>query len=120
MVGQIGTFWYCSSTYRQQQLKFTEFLSRNPVGGAAIEDKYDEEYVIHILTEHAELNTKYRSLFNSQSSPRTEETEKQRKQNRNEIEQKNQSQTNKTFKNKNHVNKLNANGQSDITNVKKL
>ena len=89
-------------------LKFTDFLSRNFVGGAAIEDKYDEEDVI-ITTEHAEFNAKYGSLFDSQSNLRTEETEKERKRNRNEIEQKkNQSQTNRIFQNKNHVIKLNA------------
>ena len=32
-------------------LKFTDYLSRNPVGGATPEEIYDEEYVINILTE---------------------------------------------------------------------
>ena len=48
-------------------LKFTDYLSRNPVGGAPTEDKYDKEYVITILTELAELNANNGSLFDSQS-----------------------------------------------------
>ena len=51
-------------------LKITDILSKNPLVGAAIEDKYDEEYVINILTEQAELNAKYGSLFDSQSRNR--------------------------------------------------
>ena len=73
-------------------MKTTDFFSRNPVGCAAIEDEYDEQYVINILTEHAELNVKYGSLFDRQS-----ETEKKRKRNWNETErEKNQSQANRT------------------------
>ena len=48
-----------------KNLKFTHYLSRNPVEGAPTENKYDEEYVINILTEHAKLNAKYGSLFDS-------------------------------------------------------
>ena len=105
-------------------LKFTDYLSRNPVGGAAIEDKYDEQYVINILTEHAELNVKYGSLFNSQSETSTTVAEKKRKRKWNETEQQeNQSQTNRIFQNKNHVNKFNTNenttsGQSDISTAR--
>ena len=40
-------------------LKFTDYLSRNPVGGATPEESYDEEYVINILSEQAKLNIKY-------------------------------------------------------------
>ena len=58
-----------------RNLKFTDYLSRNPVGGAPTEDKYDEEYVINILTEHAELNAKYGSLFDSQSDYSKQDTE---------------------------------------------
>ena len=39
-------------------LKFTDYLSKNPVGGTTPEENYEEEYVINILTEHAELNLK--------------------------------------------------------------
>ena len=60
---------------------FIDFRSRNSIGGDAIEDDYDEEYVIHILTEHAALNAKYGSLFDSQSNLGTEETENERKHN---------------------------------------
>ena len=42
-----------------RNLKFTDFLSRNPVEGAATENIYDEQYVINILTEQAVLNLKY-------------------------------------------------------------
>ena len=48
-------------------LKFTDYLSRNPVGGATPEENYEEEYVITILTEHAELNLKYGQIFADQS-----------------------------------------------------
>ena len=40
-------------------LKFTNYLSRNSLGGATPEKSYDEEYVINILAEQAELNLKY-------------------------------------------------------------
>ena len=48
-------------------LKFTDYLSRNPVGGATPEENYDEEYVIKILAEQAEMNLKYGQLFADQS-----------------------------------------------------
>ena len=49
-------------------LKFTGYLSRNPVGGATPEDNYDEEYVINILSEQARGNLKYGQLFADQSN----------------------------------------------------
>ena len=58
-----------------KNLKFTDYLSRNPVEGATTENKYDEEYVINILTEHAKLNAKYVSLFDNQSECSTQDTE---------------------------------------------
>ena len=58
-----------------RNLKFTNYLSRNPVEGASTESKYDEEYVINILTEHAKLNAKYGSLFDSQSECSKQDTE---------------------------------------------
>ena len=48
-------------------LKFTDFLSRNPVENASNEDVYDEQYVIIILSEQAELNAKYSTLFADKS-----------------------------------------------------
>ena len=44
-------------------LKFTDYLSRNPVGGAMPEENYDEEYVINILADQVKLNLKYGPLF---------------------------------------------------------
>ena len=49
-------------------LKFTDYLSRIPVGGATPEDNYDEEYVINILSEQESLNLKYGQLFADQSN----------------------------------------------------
>ena len=37
-------------------LKFTDYLSPNPAGRATLEDEYDEENVIIILSEQAKLN----------------------------------------------------------------
>ena len=48
-------------------LNFTDYLSRNPVGGATQEENYDEEYVINVLAEQAELNLKYGPLLADQS-----------------------------------------------------
>ena len=48
-------------------LKFTDFLSRNLVEKAASEDVHDEQYVVNILSEQAELNVKYGPLFVDQS-----------------------------------------------------
>ena len=48
-------------------LKFTDYISRNPVGGATPEANCDEEYVNNILTEQAELNSKYGPIFADQS-----------------------------------------------------
>ena len=48
-------------------LKFTDFLSSKPVEGAMTENMYDEQYVINILTEQAELNSKYGRIFTNQS-----------------------------------------------------
>ena len=105
-------------------LKFTDYLSRSPVGGATPEENYEEEYVINILTEHAKLNLKHGRLFADQSKhdkSKTEicgdatETKDQRKEN--------QSQTNRTFENISSVNEIELNklttpGQSDISTSK--
>ena len=91
-------------------LKVTNYLCRKTVDGKGSRDRrHERRRTRKILTEHAELNAKYGSLFDSQSHSWEEETEKERKQNRNEIEQKkNQTQTHRTFHNKNNVSKLNA------------
>ena len=48
-------------------LKFTDFLSRNKVEGARTENLYDQEYLINILSEQPELNSKYGRIYTSQS-----------------------------------------------------
>ena len=102
-------------------LKFTDYLSRNPVEGATPEDNYDEEYVINILSEQAKLNAKYGQSFADQSdtSKRVTETENGRLESKIE-QQNNQSQAGRIIENKNGVNKINRNekstsGQSDIS-----
>ena len=56
-------------------LKFTDNLSRNSVGGATPEENYNQEYVNNILTEQAELNLKYGQLFANQSESSKIKTE---------------------------------------------
>ena len=87
-------------------MKFTDFLSRNPVEGAATENVYDEQYVINILTEQAELNLKYGRIFTNQSqrTPNNEIT-RERKPN-------NQSETNRAIEKKRHVNKTNEQAET--------
>ena len=55
-------------------LKFTDYLSRNPVGGATPEKIYDEVYGINILTEQAKLNIKYGPIFADQSESKKVKT----------------------------------------------
>ena len=80
-------------------LKFTDFLSRNPVENATTEDVYDEQYVINILSEQAELNLKYGSLFVDQSR----NAPKRHKMN--ETKSDDQSKHKRTFENNRDVNK---------------
>ena len=80
-------------------LKFTDFLSRNPVENAATEDVYDEQYVINILSEQAELNLKYGSLFVDQ----LHNASKRNKMN--ETKSDDHSKHNRTFENNRDVNK---------------
>ena len=82
-------------------LKFTDFLSRNPVESASNEDVYDEQYVIIILSEHAELNVKYGTLFTDQSQVAPE------KNKTTEEHFNNQSHQNRIFENNRDVNKMN-------------
>ena len=102
-------------------MKFTDYLSRNPVGGAIPEEYYNEEYVINILTEQAELNLKYGQLFanQSESSKTKAETENGTSEEQNETID-NQSHSNRTFEKDYGVNKIqqsenNTSGQSDIS-----
>ena len=105
-------------------LKFTDYLSRNPVGRATPDDNYNEEYVINILSEEAKLNAKYGQLFADQSDNSKCATETKNGRSESKIEQQNnQSQTSRIFENKNGVNKIsrsekNTSGQSDISALK--
>ena len=80
-------------------LKFTDFLSRNLVEEAATEDAYDEQYVINVLSEQAELNIEYSTLFanQSQNTIGTRETT--------ETKSNDQSNNNRTFEKNRDVNK---------------
>ena len=82
-------------------MKFTDFLSGNPVEGATTENMYDEQYVINILTEQVELNLKYGTAFTNelQRTPNTKTTH--------DCKSNSQSKTNKTFEKNRHVNKIN-------------
>ena len=102
-------------------LKFTDYLSRNPVGRATLEEIYDEEYVINILTEQAKLNIKYGPIFADQS-----ECKKVKSEIKNDIAEEqiekcgSQSHTNRTFENeygvnKNERNEIATSGQSAIS-----
>ena len=82
-------------------LKFTDFLSRNPVESASNEDVYDEQYVINILSEHAELNVKYGTLFADQSQVAPERNKTT------EEHFNNQSHQNRIIENNRDVNKMN-------------
>ena len=91
-------------------LKFTDFLSRNPVEGATTEKMYDEHYVINILTEQAELNSKYGRIFTNQSQ-QTPNNKTMREHNLN-----NQSEAIRTFEKKRHVNKINEQTETSPNN----
>ena len=102
-------------------MKFTDYLSRNPVGGAAPENNYDEEYVINILSKQAKLNIKYGPIFADQSKREkaTTETKNDTSEEQNE-NCAHQSQLNRTFQNKSGVNERNRSvkntfGQSEIS-----
>ena len=98
-------------------MKFTDFLSRNPVEGATSENTYDEQYVISILTEQAEMNLNYRRVFTNelQRTPNTKITH--------DCKSNSQSETNKTFEKNRHVNKINEQTEtspnSDVINFKR-
>ena len=105
-------------------MKFTDYLSNNPVGGATLEENYDEEYVIFILAEQAELNLKYGQIFGDKSKRNKCITERMKNDSEHKIEHKtDQSQLNGMFDNKkprerNGTNKRTTSGQSDISTLK--
>ena len=88
------------------KLKITNNPSRNPVGEATPEENYDEEYVINILAEQAELNLKYGQLFEDQSKRSKCITKRTKNNSEHKTEHKktDQSQLKRTFENKNHLN----------------
>ena len=102
-------------------LKFTDYLSRNPVGGATPEEIYDEENVINILTEQANMNIKYLPIFTDQSECKKVKTEIKNDIAEEQIEKcGSQPHTNRTFENKYGVNKNKCNekttsGQSETS-----
>ena len=106
-------------------MKFIDYLSRNPVGGATPEESYDEEYVINILSRQAKLNIKYGPIFadQSKSEKAITETKKNTSEERNE-NRANQSQKNRTSENENIVNKHQRNikttsWQSEISTLER-
>ena len=86
----------------RSNLKFTDFLSRNPVKFALTENMYDEQYVVNILTEPVELNLKYGRVFTNQlqRTPNTKTTHV--------CKSNSQSETNRTIEKNRHVNKTNG------------
>ena len=66
---------------------------------ATTEDVYDEQYVINILSEQAELNRKYEQIFANQSQNEVERTK------RTETNCSDQSQRNRIFEKNRDVNK---------------
>ena len=121
MVDRLAHFDISIQHIAGSNLKFTDYLSRNPVGGATPEDNYDEEYVINILSEQASSNLKYGHLFADQSNHSKHLTETNNGTSESKFEQRNnQSQSNRTFQNKSGVNKRNrseknTSGQSEIS-----
>ena len=106
-----------------KNLKFTDYLSRNPVGRATPEEIYEEEYVINILAEQAKFNMKYGPIFADQSKREKTITETEKTTSEEQIENRaNQSQTNRTLENKNSVNRnqrsaKTTSGQSGISTI---
>ena len=107
-------------------LKFTDYLSRNPVGEAMPEENYDEEYAINILAEQADLNLEYGQLIRDQSKCSKTITKREKKDYEKQIEHKaNQSQAKRAIENKkprerNRTEQNTTSGQSDISTLKLL
>ena len=107
-------------------LNFTDYLSRNPVGETTPEEIYDDEYVINILAEQANLNIKYGPIFADQLKREKAITETKKDTSEEQIENcANQSQTNRRFENKNSGNKDQRNakttsGQSENSTIESI
>ena len=84
-----------------------DYLGRNLEGGAPPEDKYDEEWVINILSEQAKLKLIYGKLFANQSNDGKQAAEiKDGTSEKQTEKQGSQSQLNRTIEMKDDVNKL--------------
>ena len=104
-------------------MKFTDYLSKNPVGGGTPEEHYDEQYVINTLTEQADLNLKYGPLFADQSK----RTKTKMKLHNNTTEIQNEAEKDQQMNgpsentqnvNKNEQNEITTSGQSEISTPK--
>ena len=88
------------------------------------EENYDEESVINLLAEQANLNSKYGQLFADQSKCSKTTTERKKNYFQTNAERKtNQSQTNEASENEKHVkeieqNRITTSGQSEIGTLK--
>ena len=73
MVGQARAFDIAVQHSAGSNLKITGYLSRNLVKNASEEEVYDEQYVMNILIEQAQLNAKHGRFFADQSHPTRDE-----------------------------------------------
>ena len=64
MVRQTGPFRYNINHIAGKHLALTDYLSRNPVMKAELDDKYDEEYVINNIVPLYRLTANNGSLDN--------------------------------------------------------
>ena len=66
MVRPASIFRDYNTAYTWKQFEIHRLPKPHPVEGATTENMYDEQYVINILTEQAELNLKYGRVFANQ------------------------------------------------------
>ena len=92
-----------------KNLKFTDFLSRNPVENASPEEVYDEEYVINILAELKQFNLKYGSAYTENRTSPLDGANDMRNDSTEEMNQSEKSMQTRTPKS---MNKLDVNHSS--------
>ena len=92
-LGRLAHFVIAIQHTAGNNLKFTYFLSSNPVEEAAVKDVYIEQYVINVLTEQAKLNIKHGSPFANEQHNATVTNETT------EMKSHNQSKRNRTIEN---------------------
>ena len=109
-LGHLAHFDIAIQHIAGSNLKFTDFLNRNPVENATTEDVYDGKYVINILSEQAKLNKKYGPVFADQSQNATEGTKTT------EINFNDQSKRNRTFAKNRDVNKKCEQAKLEVNN----